>query len=126
LPTTVSGEAACIWLLARGEAGWPTAVFSVLVDRAVGVLIFAIFVLFVDAQLIRSYRTRDYGNDWFRRPAWGNNVLVNWNQSPPVTKRWWIGRHLMGAARVAWRLCLSRAGALVAALSFVIQLVTAH
>ena len=45
LPSTVGGDAARIWLLARGGAGWPTAVYSVLIDRVVGVSILAVLVV---------------------------------------------------------------------------------
>ena len=34
-----------IWLLARGEAGWPIATYSVLIDRVVGVSVLAFLVV---------------------------------------------------------------------------------
>src|SRR5215467_3247043 len=37
LPSTVGGDAARIWLLARVGAEWSTAVYSVLIDRLVGI-----------------------------------------------------------------------------------------
>ena len=45
LPSTVGGDAIRIWLLARGEAGWPTAIYSVLIDRVVGVSVLAVLVV---------------------------------------------------------------------------------
>ena len=44
LPSTVGGDAARTWLLARGGAGWSTAIYSVLIDRVVGVSILAVLV----------------------------------------------------------------------------------
>ena len=38
LPSTIGGDAARIWLLARAGAGWWKATCSVLLDRFIGVL----------------------------------------------------------------------------------------
>lgn len=46
LPSTVGGDTARIWLLAREQkAGWKTAAYSVFVDRAVGVFALALLVV---------------------------------------------------------------------------------
>jgi hypothetical protein len=46
LPSTVGGDGARIWLLARrGAAGWARATYSVLIDRIVGVFALALVVL---------------------------------------------------------------------------------
>lgn len=45
LPSTVGGDAVRIWVLARRGAGWKTAAYSVLVDRAAGVAALAGLVL---------------------------------------------------------------------------------
>jgi uncharacterized protein (TIRG00374 family) len=45
LPSTVGGDAARIWFLARSGAGWKNATYSVLVDRVVGLTWLAIIVL---------------------------------------------------------------------------------
>jgi uncharacterized membrane protein YbhN (UPF0104 family) len=45
LPSTIGGDAARIWLMARGGAGWPMASYSVLLDRVVGVTVLAILVV---------------------------------------------------------------------------------
>ena len=45
LPSTVGGDAVRIWLLARGGAAWSTAIYSVLIDRVVGVSILAVLVV---------------------------------------------------------------------------------
>jgi uncharacterized membrane protein YbhN (UPF0104 family) len=44
LPSTVGGDAARIWLLARAGSGWTKATYSVLLDRFVGVLMLAVLV----------------------------------------------------------------------------------
>lgn len=41
LPSTVGGDAARVWLLARAGAGWTRATYSVLLDRFIGVLALA-------------------------------------------------------------------------------------
>ncbi len=46
LPSTVGGDAARVWLLARHDSGWKPAVYSVLIDRGVGLLWLALLVLF--------------------------------------------------------------------------------
>ena len=45
LPSTVGGDAARIWLLARKGAGWAAAAYSVLIDRVAGVLALALLVI---------------------------------------------------------------------------------
>lgn len=46
LPSTIGGDTARIWLLAREQkAGWKVAAYSVLVDRTVGVFALALLVL---------------------------------------------------------------------------------
>src|SRR5262249_7753867 len=44
LPSTVGGDGARIWFLARKGAGWARATYSVLLDRIVGVLALALIV----------------------------------------------------------------------------------
>jgi hypothetical protein len=45
LPSTVGGDGARIWVLARNGAGWAIAVYSVLIDRIVGVFILALIAV---------------------------------------------------------------------------------
>jgi len=45
LPSTVGGDGARIWFLARKGAGWARATYSVLIDRIVGLLVLALIVL---------------------------------------------------------------------------------
>ena len=45
LPSTVGGDAARIWLLARDAGVWKDPIFSVLIDRAAGLIWLAVLVL---------------------------------------------------------------------------------
>jgi len=45
LPSTIGGDAARIWLIAREGAGWSKAVYSVAIDRAAGLVMLAVLVL---------------------------------------------------------------------------------
>jgi glycosyltransferase 2 family protein len=45
LPSTVGGDGARIWLLARQGAGWARATYSVLIDRIAGVFVLALIVV---------------------------------------------------------------------------------
>ena len=45
MPSTVGGDAARIWLLGKQSGEWSNAAYSVIVDRAVGLLALALFVV---------------------------------------------------------------------------------
>jgi uncharacterized membrane protein YbhN (UPF0104 family) len=45
LPSTVGGDAARMWLMARETHNWKSAIYSVLIDRAVGLFWLALLVL---------------------------------------------------------------------------------
>jgi uncharacterized protein (TIRG00374 family) len=45
LPSTVGGDGARIWLLARKGAGWARATYTVLIDRIAGVFVLALIVI---------------------------------------------------------------------------------
>jgi uncharacterized membrane protein YbhN (UPF0104 family) len=128
LPSTVGGDAVRIWLLARGGAGWPTAIYSVLIDRVVGVSALAVMV----AACLPW--TLNLVHDPVARAAL---VLIGCGSLAGAViflglgvrqlralDRWWLTRHLATASRLAWRLCQSAAGPRVALLSFAIQLTT--
>ena len=129
LPSTVGGDAVRIWLLARGGAGWPTATYSVLIDRVVGVSILAVLVV---ACLPWTFNII---HDPIARAALaligfgaliGAVVFLSFGvQHLRVMERWWLTRHLATASRVAWILCRSITGVRVAALSVAIHLMTA-
>jgi uncharacterized membrane protein YbhN (UPF0104 family) len=128
LPSTVGGDAVRIWLLARGGTGWPVAIYSVLIDRVVGVSALAILVvaclpwtfnLVHDPMARAALALIGFG-------ALGAALvfLALGLQHLQVLDRWWPTRHLATASRLAWRLCNSAAGAHIAALSFAIHFMT--
>ena len=128
LPSTVGGDAIRIWLLARGGAGWPTASYSVLIDRVVGVSILAVLVVaclpwtlnMIHDPIARAALTLiGFGTLAGTLAFLALGVRHLW-----AMDRWWITRHLAAASRVAWRLCRSGTGARVAAYSFAIHFMT--
>jgi uncharacterized membrane protein YbhN (UPF0104 family) len=125
LPSTVGGDAVRIWLLARSGAGWPAAIYSVLIDRVVGVAVLAIIViaclpwtlnLIQDPVARWALATIGFG-------ALGATLifLALGHRHLRVLERWWLTRHLTAASRLAWRLCQSATGARIAPLSFTIH-----
>jgi uncharacterized protein (TIRG00374 family) len=127
LPSTVGGDAVRIWLL--DGAGWPSAIYSVLIDRVVGVSILALLVV---ACLPWTF---DLIHDPIARAALaligfgalaGALVFLALGiKDLRVMERWWLTRHLAVASCVAWRLCRSVAGIRVVAFSLAIHLMTA-
>lgn len=128
LPSTVGGDAVRIWLLARGGTGWPTAIYSVLIDRVVGVSALAIMVVAClpwTLNLIQDPVARvalaliGFG-------AFGAALafLALGHRHFRILDRWWLTRHLATASRLAGRLCRSVSGIRVAALSLAIHLLT--
>ena len=128
LPSTVGGDAVRIWLLARGGAGWPVAIYSVLIDRVVGVSVLAILVVSClpwTLNLIQDPVARAaLALIGFGALAAALVFLALGHQHLRMLDRWWLTRHLATASRLAVRLCRSTAGARVAALSFAIHFMT--
>jgi uncharacterized membrane protein YbhN (UPF0104 family) len=128
LPSTVGGDAARVWLLARDGAGWPVAIYSVLIDRVVGVSALAFLVVAClpwTLGLVHDPIARvALALIGFGALAAAVAFLAVGVQHLRVMDRWWLTRHLATASRLAWRLCRSVAGMQVAALSFAIHLMT--
>ena len=128
LPSTVGGDAARIWLLARGGAGWSTSFYSVLIDRVVGVSALAVIVVAClpwTLNLVHDPVARAaLAIIGFGALAGAVVFLILGTPQLRVIERWWFTRHLVAASRLAWRLCRSAVGARVAVLSFAIHLVT--
>ena len=128
LPSTVGGDAVRIWLLARSGTGWPTASYSVLIDRVVGVSILAVVVILclpwtlnmIHDPIARATVTLI----GFGTLAGALVFLAFGIVRPRMADRWWLTRHLAAASCVAGRLCRSVTGARVATFSFAIQLMT--
>jgi uncharacterized membrane protein YbhN (UPF0104 family) len=128
LPSTVGGDAVRVWLLSRDGAGWSTAVYSVLIDRVVGVSALAVIVVAClpwTLNLVHDPVARaTLAMIGFGALVGAAVFLALGAQHLRVLERWWLTRHLVTASRLAWRLCRSAAAARVAALSFAIHLLT--
>jgi uncharacterized protein (TIRG00374 family) len=115
LPSTIGGDAARIWLMARGGAGWPMASYSVLLDRVVGVTVLAILVVVClpwTLDLIHDPVARaTLAMIGFGTLAGAMGFLALGVPSLRVTERLWLIRQLAVASPLAWQLCRSvRAG----------------
>lgn len=128
LPSTVGGDAARIWLLARTGAGWVTATYSVLLDRFVGVLMLAILVaggLYWSFGLIGNHVGRvvllviGLGS---LAGAAAFLALGSW----PALKRWKITRPFPELALLGRKVLFSRqSGPTAVSISLVVHLTTA-
>lgn len=45
LPSSIGGDAVRLWLVGRGPAGWRAATYSIFVDRAIGLIALALLIL---------------------------------------------------------------------------------
>jgi uncharacterized protein (TIRG00374 family) len=129
LPSTVGGDAARIWLLARGGAEWRIAIYSVLIDRVVGVSALAVLVIACLPW------TLNLVHDPVARAALaliGIGALAGaliflalGIEHLRIMEKWMLTRHLATVSRLLWRICRSVSdGTRVAALSFAIHLMT--
>lgn len=130
LPSTVGGDAARIWLLARKGGGWASATYSVLIDRIVGVFVLALVVIAClpwTLDLIRDFVARAVLLLIGFGAVAGAIVflLIGMPRWQPLFDRWAPTRHLADASQTAWRLCRSgRSAVIVGACSVAIQLLT--
>jgi glycosyltransferase 2 family protein len=130
LPSTVGGDSARIWLLARKGAGWARATYSVLIDRIAGVFVLALIVI---ASLPFTFSLI---HDPIPRALLlligigvitGTLVFVLIGRHfRQLLDRWRLTRHLAAASRISAALCSShRDAAIVFACSVAIHLITA-
>lgn len=128
LPSTVGGDAVRIWLFARDGAGWPAAIYSVLIDRVIGVTVLAALVVAClpwTLALVQDPIAR-LALAAIGAGALGGAVVFLALGSRPLRglERWWVTRHLVTASRMTWQLCRSAAVWRVALLSLAIHLLT--
>jgi uncharacterized membrane protein YbhN (UPF0104 family) len=128
LPSTVGGVAARLGLLARSGAGWPIAIYSVFIDRVVGVAVLALLVAVClpwTLQLVHDPLAQaglvviGIGALFAAAVFLALGTPNLW-----LMERWWITRHLATASRLAWKLCRSAAGLRVAPIAFVVHFLT--
>jgi uncharacterized membrane protein YbhN (UPF0104 family) len=129
LPSTVGGDAARIWLLARAGGGWAGATYSVLIDRIAGIFALAIIVIaclpwtlaLVEDSVARAIMLLIGAG----AVAGGAVFIMIGRLRWPLLERFAPSRHLVEVSRTAWRVCRSRTSAsAVFVLSFAIHLLT--
>jgi uncharacterized membrane protein YbhN (UPF0104 family) len=129
LPSTIGGDAMRLWLVNRTGAGWRAATYSVLVDRAVGLIALAIIVV---ASLPWSYRLIDsyHGRlalvlvDMAAIGA-GVGFLLLSRLPWPWLKTWWPTHHIHACSVIANRVIFDRrAGPKIAVLSLLVHVLT--
>jgi uncharacterized protein (TIRG00374 family) len=129
LPSTIGGDAARTWLLARDGGAWRTAIFSVLIDRIAGLIWLAVLVLVclpwslshISNPIARTALIL-IGAAGAVSPI-GLLILSLVNRTPFVRFR--IIRHLGDIAKIAWSVLIpARSGVPVACYSIAIHLIT--
>jgi glycosyltransferase 2 family protein len=129
LPSTIGGDAVRLWLVSRTGAGWRLATYSVLVDRAIGLIALAIVVIFSlpwSYQLIGDERGRLalLLVDLAAMSA-GLGFLLLGYLPWPWLKTWWPTRHVYACSLVANQVIFNyRAGPKIAALSLSVHVLT--
>lgn len=126
LPSSIGGDAVRLWLLGRSGAGWRAASYSVLVDRAIGLIAIAVLVVVSlpwSYQLIADARGRAALLAIDVVAISGGMVflligILRW----PWLQKWWATRHVHGCAVIANRVLFSAAtGPVMALLSLSIH-----
>jgi D,D-heptose 1,7-bisphosphate phosphatase len=129
LPSTVGGDAARIWLLARGGGGWASAAYSVLIDRVAGIFALAIIVIaclpwtlaLVQDPLARAVLVVIGAGAVAGAIVFIMIGALRW----PLLERFAPTRHLVAVSRIARRLCRSgRSTGMIGAVSLAIHFMT--
>lgn len=126
LPSTIGGDAMRLWLVGRTGASWRAATYSVLVDRAVGLIALAVIIV---VSLPWSYGL--IGDSRGRLAlllvdlaaiSSGLGFLLVGRLSWPWLKTWWPMRHIHACAVIANTVLFDRrTGPKVAILSLTIH-----
>jgi len=129
LPSTIGGDGARIWLLARKGAGWASATYSVLIDRIAGIFVLALVVIaclpwtfslihdFIPRMVLMviGFGTVTGALIFIMLGVWFPNSL----------DQWILIRHLSAASQIMAALCNSlRVATIVFTCSVMIQLLT--
>lgn len=127
LPSTIGGDAMRLWLVGRTGAGWRAATYSVLVDRAIGLIALAIIIVL---SLPWSYYL--IGDDNGRLAlvlvdaaaiCAGLGFLVFGRLSWRWLTHWWPTRHIHACAVIANRVLFDRrSGPKIAVLSLLVHI----
>jgi uncharacterized membrane protein YbhN (UPF0104 family) len=112
LPSTIGGDGARLWLLQRHGAGWQAAAYSVLVDRAVGLIVLAVIVV-VSLPWSLSLISDQHGRAALALldlAALGGSIAflvfgrLSWRWIQDI----WPARHLHGCAKLASHVMFNR------------------
>jgi uncharacterized membrane protein YbhN (UPF0104 family) len=126
LPSSIGGDAMRLWLVKRTGAGWRAATYSILTDRAVGLIALAIIIV---ASLPWSYAMIGDAHGRlalvfvdFAALAGGLGFLVLGYLPWPWLKHWWPTRHARACSVVANQVIFNpRSGPKIAVLSLSIH-----
>lgn len=116
LPSAIGGDAVRLMLLGRSDAGWRTATYSVFIDRAIGLIAIAVFVLAalpLSWQLILDEKGR-YAVAFLGLAsiAAGAGFLLLGHLPWPWLDSWFPTRHLRACSTVASQVLFGRRTAL--------------
>lgn len=126
LPSAIGGDAMRLWLVGRTGAGWRAATYSVLVDRALGLIALAIIIVCSlpwSYQMISSPKGR-LGLVLIDLAALGAGMtfLLLGRLSWPWLKAWWPTRHIHACSVIANDVLFNRrSGLRIALLSLLIH-----
>ncbi|MBR1219688.1 flippase-like domain-containing protein [Bradyrhizobium sp. U87765 SZCCT0131] len=130
LPSSIGGDAVRLWLVSRTGAGWRAATYSVLVDRAIGLIALAILIV---GSLPWSYQLISDAHGRaalslidFAALAGGLGFLAFGRLPWTWLTQWLPTKHIHACAVIANKVLFSRrTGPIVAVLSMIIHVLTA-
>jgi uncharacterized membrane protein YbhN (UPF0104 family) len=112
LPSTIGGDGIRLWLLQRQGATWRAATYSVLVDRAAGLIVLAVLVvlsLYWSIQLITSLEGRLALLALDAVAVAGSAAFLALAAIPSrLAERWFVSRHILACSKVANRVLFGR------------------
>lgn len=126
LPSSIGGDAVRLWLVNRTGAGWRAATYSILTDRAIGLIALALIIV---ASLPRSYSMIGDTKGRFALVfvdfvalAGGLGFLLLGHLHWTRLTSWWATRHLHTCSVIANKVIFSkRSGPKIAVLSLAIH-----
>jgi uncharacterized membrane protein YbhN (UPF0104 family) len=126
LPSSIGGDAVRLWLVNRSGAGWRAATYSILTDRAIGLIALALIIV---ASLPWSYGMIADSKGRlalvlvdFAALAGGLGFLLLGYLPWTWLKRWWPTRHLHACSVIANKVIFDRrSGPKIAVLSLAVH-----